>query len=45
MNSHITVNYGQLAELMTHCFLLSWPSQELGTLLSFAEGAFLVRRV
>ena len=31
--------------LMTYGFLLSWPSQGLGTILSFAEGAFRVRRV
>ena len=45
MNWHITVNHGQLTQLMTHCLLPSWQCQELGTILSFVEGAFRVRRV
>ena len=45
MNLRITVDDGQLAQLMAHCFLLSWPCQGLGTTLSLAEGAFRVRRV
>ena len=45
MNWRITVNHGQLAQLMTHCFLPSWPSLGLGAIPSFAEGAFRVRRV
>ena len=41
----MTVNDGQLDQLMTHCFLLSWPCQGLETIVSFGEGAFRVRRV
>ena len=41
MHWRITVDHGQLAHLMAHCFLLSWPSQGLGTIVSFPEGHFV----